>query len=48
MPHVCNEIIPDLLGEEGILEEIDNLSASDDAFTNNKKVMMKLIRSKLI
>ncbi|EHQ9854594.1 DNA-binding protein [Escherichia coli] len=37
MPHVCNEIIPDLLGEEGILEEIDNLSASDDAFTNNKK-----------
>ncbi|MGE9627731.1 hypothetical protein ACQP3I_30835, partial [Escherichia coli] len=31
------EIIPDLLGEEGILEEIDNLSASDDAFTNNKK-----------
>ncbi|MCZ6086147.1 hypothetical protein O5175_13735 [Escherichia coli] len=30
MPHVCNEIIPDLLGEEGILEEINDLKALHD------------------
>lgn len=37
MPYVCNESISYLLGEKGILKEIDDLNAVDNYLLNNKK-----------
>ncbi|EFH5880707.1 DNA-binding protein [Escherichia coli] len=37
MPYVCNESISYLLGEKGILKEIDNLNAVNNYLLNNKK-----------
>ena len=37
MPYVCNESISYLLGEEGILKEIDDLNAVNNYLLNNKK-----------
>ncbi|HAU8009473.1 TPA: DNA-binding protein [Escherichia coli] len=37
MPHVCNESISYLLGEKGILKEIDDLNAVNNYLLNNKK-----------
>ena len=37
MPYVCNESISYLLGEKGILKEIDDLNAVNNYLLNNKK-----------
>ena len=37
MPYVCNESISYLLGEKGILKEIDDLNALNNYLLNNKK-----------
>ena len=37
MPYVCNESIAYLLGEKGILKEIDDLNAVNNYLLNNKK-----------
>ena len=37
MPYVCNESISYLLGEKGILKEIDDLNAINNYLLNNKK-----------
>ncbi|HCN1143553.1 TPA: DNA-binding protein [Escherichia coli] len=37
MPYVCNESISYLLGEKGILKEIDDLNAANNYLLNNKK-----------
>lgn len=37
MPYVCNESISYLLGEKGILKEIDDLNAVNNYLHNNKK-----------
>ncbi|EOX2820959.1 DNA-binding protein [Escherichia coli] len=37
MPYVCNESISYLLGEKGILKEIDDLNAVNNCLLNNKK-----------
>lgn len=37
MPYVCNESISYLLGEKGILKEIDGLNAVNNYLLNNKK-----------
>ena len=37
MPYVCNESISYLLGEKGILKEIDDLNAVNNYLINNKK-----------
>ncbi|KAB1185992.1 hypothetical protein F6Y01_17620 [Escherichia coli] len=37
MPHVCDDTIPYLLGEKGILKEIDGLNAVNNYLLNNKK-----------
>lgn len=37
MPNVCNESISYLLGEKGILKEIDDLNAVNNYLLNNKK-----------
>lgn len=37
MPYVCNESISYLLGEKGILKEIDDLNAVNNFLLNNKK-----------
>lgn len=37
MPYICNESISYLLGEKGILKEIDDLNAVNNYLLNNKK-----------
>ncbi|MCV1495283.1 DNA-binding protein [Escherichia coli] len=39
MPYVCNESISYLLGEKGILKEIDDLNAVNNYLLNNKKAI---------